>query len=232
MGSVSRMLHVHDMGTIEVRHDFCSWVTGGDGLNVTLTDTGTFDEGNAFGGVRVLTPGASGSVDDNDQAYIHTDKCFLFQADKPLYGAAYFKTTAVTDATPSFQFGFSSADVLDSLPDAGSGAPATYSGALFIKQETGTVWDCETSKAGAQVTSAGEATFTDATYELFEIKFFPNDAIKGTVEFWHKGVLIYSDAALSTASHAVMRGILGVKLHAATNNDTISVDWVVFKQLR
>lgn len=231
MGSASKMLHVHDMGVIEVRHDFCSYVTGADGLNTTASDSGAITAADAFGGRRLIEP-SDVSVVDNDETYLTTDKCFLFQPDKPAYCAAYFKTAVTTASAFNVIFGWSSAAVADSLQDDGAGPPGTYSGAVWYKVDGTSVWNCETSKSTTQVTSTGEATFTDATDELFEIKFFPNDAVKGTIEFWHKGVLQYTDSNVSTASHAVMRGILGCKLGASTNHDKVNVDWVVFKQLR
>lgn len=225
--------------------DFLNYLTADSaGFNTTATDSGGIAAGDTEGGVAVISP-SDGSVGDNDETYMHTNKVFLAGLDRQSYAAARFSSTVASAAADhNFIFGWSSAAVANSLQDDGAGPPSNYYGAVFFKADGAASVYAETSAATAQTTSAalalasGTLAIADAAYHVYEIIGDPNLLTDFRYWFLIDGQVVGSDSqksdgfTIDATSAVVMRGILGIKLGAATNHDKLNVDWMIFKQAR
>lgn len=214
--------------------DAADWVT-------TLTDSGTATVGDAVGGVIALVP-SDGTVADNDEAYIESaNEVFKFAADKPLLFEArvQFAEANVDDA--NVLVGVMDAVGANSLQDNGAGPPSSYSGAVFVKVDGGTVWQVETSNAGTQTTTELLATNTNnlakrnvtaggASYQVLRIEYMPYSSTNAYVSFFVDGVLVAQHDYIFTSATEMQIGI-GVK-NGGANNETLNVDYVVCTQER
>ena len=214
--------------------DSADWVT-------TLTDSGTASVGDAVGGVIALVP-SDGTVADNDEAYIESaNEVFKFAGDKPLLFEARVQFTEANVDDANVLVGLLDAVGANSLQDNGGGPPASYSGAVFVKVDGGTVWQVETSNAGTQTTTELLSTNTNnlakrnvtaggSSYQVLRIEYMPYSSTNAYVSFFVDGVLVAQHDYIFTSATEMQIGI-GVK-NGGANNETLNVDYVVCTQER
>lgn len=233
---------------IEAASDFLSYLSADvAGFVTTASDGGSVAAGDTENGVVVLSPSDT-TVGDNDETYMHTNKVFKMGLDRPSYAAARISTTVASAAADhNFIFGWCSAAVANSLQDNGAGPPADYYGALFFKADgAASVFfevsagsgDSVKTTSAALALASGTLAIANDTYHVYEIVGEPNLSTDFRYWFLIDGQPVGTDAQKSDGvtvdptSAVVMRGILGIKLGAATNHDKLNVDWAVFKQLK
>lgn len=204
----------------------------------TVTDTGTALVGDAVNGVMVLTP-SDGTVVDNDETYLATaNELFLFAADKPMIAAARVKITETTANVPNVFFGFANAIAADTLVDNGGGMRASGSLAAIYKVDGGTAWKCTTRSNSVVTDSTSSAAVTAGSWLKLEIEVIPKNSTQVSVVFRIDGIQLKDTAGnpivhtVTVASATEMQLGFGIKLGAATNNDTLSIDWVSAAQQR
>lgn len=213
--------------------DFQYFVTT-DLWTAILTDSGTAAVGDAAGGVITLTP-SDGSVADNDEAYIHTtEELFLFAAGKPAMVEARLQFSEANTDDANIMFGWVSGSAADAIQDDGAGPPASYSGAVFFKQDGQTLWSVEISLAGAQQTVQLTAansydgiakTAGGSSYQKLRIVFLPTAGALADVLFYINDVLVYKFTDFTITSATEMDVFAGTK-NGGANNQTLLIDYI------
>jgi hypothetical protein len=214
--------------------DSADWVT-------TLTDSGTASVGDAAGGIIALVA-SDGTVADNDEAYIESaNEVFRFAADKPLLFEARVQFTEANTDDANILVGLLDAVGANSLQDNGAGPPSSYSGAVFVKTDGGTVWQTETSNSTTQTTNELTAanvnnlakravTAGGAAYQTLRIEYMPYSATNAYVTFFVDGVAVAQHDYVFTSA-TEMQIALGVK-NGGANLETLNVDYVSCSQER
>lgn len=220
-----------DERTVVVRDHFTEYASGGKFTSI-VTDSGTVAVGDAANGVVVLTP-SDGTVADNDEAYIKTtNEVFLIAANKPCRQKAKLKFTEANTDDANVFVGFMSAIAANSLLDNGGGPPASYTGAVFFKEDGQTLWSVEYSIAGTQNTAQLTAvnsldklakTAGGTAYQMLEILIEPKTATLCDVYFFIDNVLVYKMTDQVYTSATEMNWGAGVK-NGAGNLETLSID--------
>lgn len=164
-------------------------------------------------------------VNDNDEVYVASQaESFLFEASKPVWFEAQVELTEAATNKANILVGFVDVAGANSLLDNGGGPPASYSGAVWFKVDSGTVWQFETSNAGTQSTTTSAGAFASATTYRLGMIFDPNDGITGKVTPYLNGTAgTVKDITL--ASLTEMHLCFGVKAGSAAA-ETLKVDWV------
>lgn len=217
--------------------DFFEYVTA-DLWTLTATDSGTALLSDAHAGVIALTP-SDGTVADNDEVYLKSTKeLFLFADDKPAVFVARVKYAEANTDDANVCFGFMNAVAANSILDDGGGPAASYSGAVFYKVDGGTVWNVESSNAGTQTTTATAHTAGGADWHEFKIEVNPISSTKAEVIFYFDNVQCL-DAnnrpikhELTLTSLTEMQVFFGMKNGAATNVETLNIDFAGFGGVR
>jgi hypothetical protein len=214
--------------------DSADWVT-------TLTDSGTASVGDAAHGIIALVA-SDGTVADNDEAYIESaNEVFRFTADKPLLFEARVQFTEANTDDANILVGLLDAVGANSLQDNGAGPPSSYSGAVFVKTDGGTVWQTETSNSTTQTTNELTAanvnnlakravTAGGAAYQTLRIEYMPYSATNAYVTFFVDGVAVAQHDYVFTSA-TEMQIALGVK-NGGANLETLNVDYVSCSQER
>jgi hypothetical protein len=214
--------------------DSADWVT-------TLSDSGTASVGDAAGGVLAIVP-SDGTVADNDEGYVESaNEVFKFAADKPLLFEARVQFTEANTDDANILVGLMDGVAANSLQDNGAGAPSSYSGAVFVKTDGGTVWQTETSNSTTQTTNELTAanvnnlakravTAGGAAYQTLRIEYMPYSATNAYVTFFVDGVAVAQHDYVFTSA-TEMQIALGVK-NGGANLETLNVDYVSCSQER
>jgi hypothetical protein len=204
----------------------------------TVSDSGTVAMGDAAGGTVVLTP-SDGTVGDNDEAYLETpNEVFLIASGRPLYGRARIKVAETTADKANVAFGFQNAVGADSLIDDGGGPKVSGDTlAIFKKDGGGAYWYCAAYCNGTGTATKSKTAFATATW--YDLEIFCTDNGNGTASVTYKidgaylrdfttNVIISHSVTYASATEMAMW--LGIKLGAATNNDTLTCDYWLGKQ--
>jgi len=205
----------------------------------TVTDSGTAAVGDAQNGVMVLTP-SDGTVADNDEVYIATpNELFLFGTDRKIYGRCRLQYAETTATVGSVAFGFQNAVGANSIVDD-TGLPKTSGSTLAIyKPDNGHAWVVCSACNGTATHTTSNLTATAAAWHVLEIECeYTGDSTYMRVTFKVDGQIL-RDANRIPITHFVaiasateMALFVGRKLGAATNNDTVSVDYWYAAQTR
>jgi hypothetical protein len=204
----------------------------------TVTDTGTVAMGDAAGGTVILTP-SDGTVADNDEAYLATpNEVFKLASGKPLYGRARVQFAETTADKVNVAFGFQNAVGANSLVDDGGGPKVTGDClAIFKKDGGGNFWHAAAYCNGTGTATKSKTAAAAATW--YDLEIFATDNGDGTFSVTYKvdGNILRDFTTNVPISHSVtvasateMQMWLGVKLGAATNNDTLTCDYWLGKQ--
>lgn len=223
-------------GKFTLKDDFFDLLlTGAEALwKGTQTDTGTFTILDTAGGILQLEA-SDGSIADNDESYAGTqNKPFLFAANKPLFFEAKVALKAADTDNANVIVGLCSAgSAANDLLDDGGGPPASYSGIVVYKIDSGAAWAAEASIAGTQIAIALTAPGAPGvTYQRVGIEFIPTSATVATVNIYIDGVLVGTTAAFTYTSAVAMSALVGVKNGGSTVNTTLYVDYVLCSQVR
>ena len=231
MPLLNRFAHpLWDLDTFFVFSDFDRDQADTDFLD-TVTDSGTVAVGDQAGGWVTLTP-SDGTVADNDEAYAATpNEVFLVAANKPLYGRGRAIFTEVAAGAANVAFAFQNAVGANSILDDGAGLKVSGSCFGIYKVDGEQVWRCVSAVNGtAVVTQSAKAAVAGTIYE-FEIETVDHDALGGTAVFRVDGEYLKDSNGnvirhrFPFAAATEMQLFYGVKLGAATNNDTLKGDF-------
>lgn len=204
----------------------------------TITDSGTALVGDARNGVMTLTP-SDGTVADNDECYIASaNELFLFAANSAIYGKCKLRFTEVTATIANVGFGFMNAVGANAIIDDGAGLKVSGSTLGIYKVDGGAVWKCVSSCNGTSTVSTSTTAATAATDYVLEIICSDWDGTSMQVSFKVDGAYLKDSNGLvirhtvAIASATEMQVFAGIKLGAATNNDTCLVDYIYASQTR
>jgi hypothetical protein len=205
----------------------------------TITDTGTALVGDNAAGIMVLTP-SDGTVADNDEVYLASpNEVFLLAAGKPLLGMAYVKFTETTSGVFNCAFGFQNAVGANSIIDDGGGLKVSGSTIGIYKIDGETVWRCVSANNSVSTVSISLTTAVSTAYQKLEIEVVDFTTLQCKVMFTVNGVPLRDSTTglpivhtVTLASATEMMVFAGAKLGAATNNDTLSIDWIAAWQKR
>lgn len=223
--------------------DFNNYVSG-DQLTLVATDSGTFALSDAANGVGLLHP-SDGTVADNDESYLKTTKeLFLFADDKPLVVECRISFAEAATDDANLAFGLMDAVAANSIVDDGAGPKASYSGAVFFKEDGQTLWTTESSIAGTQntvqLTAANSLdknawTAGNASYQTLRIESRPLNATEHDVAFYidqGNGLRLVSKHTRRVYTNATeMNLFIGLKNGGATE-DTLLIDYLWWAQKR
>jgi hypothetical protein len=191
--------------------------------SVDDSGTGTNALAAGVGGVMNVLTAAS----DNDYHLMVTPTaCFGFDTGLRTYAKAKLSLTEANTDDANIIFGFSSLTTSGHLQNNGAGPLASYDGAVFFKVDGGVVWQCETSDAGTQTTTASAADFATATDYILEIYY---DGVS-TVTFYINGTSVGTGTVVP-ANLDNMYLVFGVKAGAG-NAETLAVDYIMAAQER
>ena len=229
---------LNELDTVRVFDDFVfdqSDITAVD----TVTDSGTVAMGDDVNGVATLTP-SDGTVADNDEAYLATpNEIFKFGTNREIYGRFKFRYTEVTANKVNIAVGFQNAVGANSIVDDGGGLKTSGSTLGIYKIDgsdsllrvvsacNGTATTTTTNKTVAAATDyVAEILCKDWDGTSMQVLFKVNgDFLKDS-----NGVVIRHTVAIANATE--MQMFAGVKLGAATNNDTLLLDYWYGAQTR
>ncbi|MHC4445224.1 MAG: hypothetical protein ACYTA5_21710 [Planctomycetota bacterium] len=195
---------------------------------------------------------AENSQADNDETYLHgTTEAFKFATDKPLFFAAKVRPVANTIAGINVMVGLKDAVAADSIQDDGAGPAASYSGAVFFKEDGGTDWHCESSVSTSQTTVATGKTVGNNAWDILAIKTIPKSSTETEVHFFFADVQTDGDFTLTEVGKTTPSGTqqfvaqtithtsatemeicLACKNGTANNTQYLDVDWVYAAQKR
>lgn len=228
---------LQDLDTVYVFSDFVDdqsdlfWID-------TITDTGTAAVGDAVNGVMVLTP-SDGTVADNDETYLATaNELFKFGTNRSIYGKFKFQFSEVAATIANVAVGFQNAVGANTIVDDGAGLKVSGSCLGIYKVDGGAVWKCVSSCNGTSTVSTSVAAATAATDYVAEIICQDWDGTSMQVLFKINGEYLKDSNNLvirhtvAIASATEMQAFAGIKLGAATNNDTLSLDYAYAAQTR
>lgn len=199
----------------------------------TVPDTGTVLINDAANGIATLTP-SDGTVADNDEVYLATpNELYQFADGRPIHGLFRFAVTEVATPDLNFCVGFQNAVGAGSLVDNGAGPKVSGDTLAVGKVDGETAWRVWTASSGATVTTLSNLTVaTGATvFHKVEIICGDSDGVSMQVSFTVNGEYL-KDTNGNIIRHTVaisgselMQMFAGVKLGAATNNDTMLLDY-------
>jgi hypothetical protein len=236
MGAANRHLAVEDeVDTLCVFDHF--WQDQSD-INAidTVTDSGTVAMGDAAGGTVVLTP-SDGTVADNDEAIIRTpNENFIFHTSNPLYARARLMPTATDISVQNIAFGFVNAAATDPLGDNAGGIKTTGSAFGVQKVDGKSVFALVTANNSVTTTTDSNKSVVSATWYDVELFCVPNGdgtcvcTAKVNGEYLRDSNYNVIRHTVTVASATEMNGFAANKLGAAINNDTLTLDYWLFKQ--
>lgn len=237
MGAANRHVQAeNELDTLTVFSHF--WADQSDVEFVdTVTDSGTVAMGDAAGGTVVLTP-SDGSVADNDEAYLATpNEVFKLATDRPLYGRARLQFSEVAANVVNIAFGFQNAVGANSIVDNGGLKVSGDTIAIYKQDGGGAFFYCAAYCNGTGTATKTKTPLVAGTWYDLEIFAQPNGDGTATVVYkvdgaylkdFTTGINIAHTVAIGSATE--MQMFAGVKLGAATNNDTLTLDFWLGKQ--
>jgi len=170
------------------------------------------------GGIDVIS-----ATTDNNEAYVwSTTELFKFANGKPLIAEIRLQFAEIATNDANVIFGLMDAVGANSLLDDGAGPDASYSGAVFFKEDGQTLWTVENSLAGTQKTTqltaansldktAHTAGSAAGVFHLLRIESDPISATDNRISFFIDGVLVARHTGQTTASAADMSVFFGNK---------------------
>ncbi len=228
---------MRELDTVQIFEDFIN--DQADTVFVdTVTDTGSALVGDAVNGVMTLTP-SDATVADNDEAYIASpNEIFLFGTNREIYGKCKLRFTEVSAGVANVAFGFQNAVGANSIVDDGGGVKVSGSALAIYKIDGEQVWRCVSSCAGTSTVTKSSRAAVAATDYILEIEVKDWDQVSMQVCFRVNGEYL-KDAngneirhTVAIASATEMQVWAGIKLGAATNNDTLLIDYILAQQTR
>lgn len=206
----------------------------------TASDSGTAAVSDAPNGILVLTPG-DGTVTDNDEIYVTTaNELFLFAQQKPFFGQAVIKFVETVSGVFNMFFGFANAIGANFIIDDGTGLrdSGSIAGICKLKGET-TYRAYSRSNTNVVQNTLSTTLAGGSAYQKLEVEVVPYDGQPKLQILYRVNGVRLKDAlgneikhTIDVASATEMQLGFGAKLGAATNNDTLSVDWVAFAAAR
>lgn len=194
--------------------------------------SGTDLNSDQAGGVWQLVTAAA----DNDyKARASFSEVFKFAADKPLWAEARVKhTQGDTSLDAALWFGLTDTLTTGGLQASAAGPLASYDGALWWKDEDGSVLNFECSNAGTQDTKSSVVAWPDATWVRLAFYF---DGVGSITPYYNVAGGFDLTAAepavtLSLTGLEEMHLVVGVKAGPGGGAETLELDWLGCWQVR
>lgn len=199
----------------------------------------------ADGAAGLLTVSPEDATDEDEVYLKSSNELFLWANDKPAVFECRLKFAEANTNKLNIFFGVKDAIAADSLVDAGAGMAASYSGAVFFKQDGQTLWSVESAlaatKTTTQLTAANSLdkaakTAGSTSYQTLRIEFLPLNSTTADLDFYHKAsdtspsILVAKHNYTYTSATEMHVG-LGVK-NGSTTAETATVDYIAAFQLR
>ena len=210
-----------------------------DQWTAVATDSGTHAIADTKGGKRDLKP-SDGTVADNDEIYLHTSECFIFDAtDAISFDALINFAQANTDDANLF-IGLMSAVAANSIQDDGAGPAADFYGAGFYAIDGNANWHVILSVGTTQYTAELNATNSidgtahaagSASQQRLSIEVRPRGSGDIDVTFSIDGTNVYNFTGKDNGTPTEMSVVFGAK-NGDTNLETLSPDYVRCSQPR
>ena len=187
--------------------------------------------------VTGIIQGATGATDNNEIAVRSTNECWLFAADRPLYGCCLLQYSEANTDDANVAFGFADAMGVNLLGDDGAGDAINSSGVLIFKVDGETVWRCACENNGTVVETQSTKTAGGSAYQLLEIEGASVDGTNYSFTYYMDGVELRDTNnrpivhTLAYASATEMRVGTYVKAGSA-NSETVNVDFMGASMLR
>ena len=143
--------------TYEFFEDYDGEIVAEDWV-LTNGDSGTAVAGDAENGTLVVTPGASAWSAEDELYVARPNENFLFEAGRAMISIFRIQYAEANTDEMNLIMGFMSGVGANAMLDADAGPQASYSGACIFKVGNSTVWQFETSIAGAQTTTVSKHT--------------------------------------------------------------------------
>lgn len=181
----------------------------------------------------------TGATDNNEAAVKTTQQTLQFAADKPLIFEARVQFTEPATNTANVLVGLMDTVGADALIDNGGATKASYSGAVFFKEDGQTLWKVESSiaavKTTTQLTAANSVdklakTAGGASFSKFRIEFRPFSTSQADLLFFIDDVCVQKQVFSYTGA-AIMQPAIYAKTGSA-NSLVVNVDYVACYQLR
>lgn len=131
---------------------------------------------------------ATAATDNNECHFKSTNECFIFAADRPIFGSVKLQYTESNTDDANIFVGFVNAAGANLMVDDGAGPKTTASGFGIFKVDGGTVWKCWSSLSTTQTTTASTKTAGGATAQVLEFEAQPINSTDIDVYFWVDGV--------------------------------------------
>lgn len=219
---------VYHRDTFGVWTHFIDIIGDTPGFELIATDSGTGTVADGVGGICPLVP-SDGTVADNDEIYLSSViELFKFVEDKPIYAEALIQFTEANTDDANVCFGLMDGVAANAIQDDGAGPKSSYSGAVIYKVDGGTKWNCETSLAASQTTTASQHTAGGSSYQRLGIECLPVSSTIMEVAFFLDGQQML-DANGKPIKHAFtytsatdMNLFIGAK-NGSANNETVNV---------
>lgn len=210
----------------------------------TVTDSGTVLIGDDVNGVAILTP-SDGTVADNDEAYLATpNEIFKFGTNREIYGRFKFRYTEVAANVANVAVGFQNAVGANSLVDDGAGPKVSGSTLAIYKVDgSDSLLKVASSCNGTSTVTTTNTTVAPATDYIAEIVakdwdgtsmqvLFKFGTASGGTDYLRDSNNNVIRHTVAIASATEMQMFAGIKLGAATNNDTLLLDYWYGSQTR
>lgn len=220
-----------------IEDDFTRDIDTAEWVSTTGNDGGSATVGDAVGGILALVT----NVQDNTEIYVESpNETFKFAANKPLRFRARAQFSEANTDDANIIIGVKDAVAADTLLDNGGGPAASYSGAVFFKEDGQTLWSVEVSIGSTQETKqltaanslTGKAYTAGSTgYKWLCIEFTPVSSTSAEIAFFIDGELVYKFTGDYITNATEMQICLGAKA-GGTNSETLNVDFVSCIQKR
>lgn len=237
---MTKLLNLDAVNNLRLYHgiiDDFDWYVTAHLWTITATDAGAVTQNDAAGGTVSLTM-SDGTVADNDEVYLATSKeVFKFADDKPLVFETRIQFAEANTDDANVCVGLKDAVAANSILDDGGGPSASYSGVTIFKVDGSTVWQCESSLAGTQITTVSQHTAGGTTPQVLRIEWMPFSTTQAHVTFFIDGKPML-DAngkpimhTMTYTSATEMQAFVGGK-NGGANLETLVVDYIAAVQKR
>ncbi len=215
----------------EYHNEFWDYTTGENGLESVISNAGAVVVLPAAAtnhyGVLELQP-SDGTIVAEDETYVGSEiLTWMIHEGSDLYIEYMVRITEANGDDANVIVGLSSLHNANFLQDAGAGPSANYDGVVMFKVFGGTVWQMETSRAGAQTTLANVGTRTTGLWARVGFRIEGADKVTGYIDGVPVGVITGA-----TLPNAAMGLVMGVKTGVNDLEDILSVDRVDIVQTR
>jgi hypothetical protein len=209
--------------------DFDNYVNAQRWTNV-VPQGGSVYVQDAVGGVVALVPSGQ-TIAADDESYARTTTAiFAFAPNKPIVFEASVQFIESNVNKANVAVGLMDSVAAGAMANSNGGPKTSYSGMIFFKAGGNSVWSCQTSVGGSQMTTATSKTAGGLNYQTLTGQWQPISSTQAEGRFFIDGLLVAKQ--LFTFTGAVpMQLFVGIK-NGSVSLEAINVDYLAGYQLR